>query len=332
MGWWSRTFKSIAEDWLFAPLGKEQVPGPPYLDDIESKQVYVEITLRSLRVVNVRKGLSKFYGAVHSFISLPHLTGQEACFQVVTTPGNLKDVDAERIDRVIQIDLPLLGPIPYRGGRIEMEIGLFSVKSADLAAPYLALLEKMSRVAGVSYINAALPFAEPLTEGISLLTGSESTSILEVGLSRTWNPLKTGWFLVMRAPKNQINVEQLHIDQNDYKVLDANHNPVRDFPYMVFSVSASEKRRDWFMIPEVIEPYQQLQSDVRSGNFDKAKESLTFFMRLVRTCPDLIRNDAEWIAMFVKNDIGKILDQTLTAKAKDLRLRNLEEIPLYSDF
>ena len=81
----------------------------------------------------------------------------------------------------------MLGPVPYRGGDIGLEVGLFSIKSADLAKPYLSLMEDISNKAGVSMINTALQFAEPLKNGINLLVGGDVDTLLEIGISNTYN-------------------------------------------------------------------------------------------------------------------------------------------------
>ena len=168
--------------------------------------------VKSARIVNVRQGLTKFYGVVNSSMAVPHLSGASAEFNVITTPAFLKNVDAAHIDRVIQLDQRLLGPIPYRGGQLTLEIGLFSIKAVDLAAPYLEVLETMSKQAGVAFINAALPFAEPLKTGINLLVGGGDSSPLEIGVAASaWTP-ETGYFVVMRAPKGSVPVKDLRVD------------------------------------------------------------------------------------------------------------------------
>lgn len=328
MGWWQEIFHTRAKDWIFNRLADDQIPDQAKSSEVNPEQAYVTVTLRSLRVVNVRSGLHKFFGAVHSVTSVPHLSGQKASFHVVTTPSNLRDVDAARIDRVIPLDQPLLGPVPYRGGPLEMEIGLFSVRSADLAAPYLSLLEKMASVSGVSFITTALPFVEPLREGIRLLTGSDDASILEIGVAATQDVPRTGWYLAMRAPKDQVDPSNFRIDPNDNRVLGPDGTPVKDYPYLVFSISASSQRPDWFVIPELIGPYGDLQKAVREGEADAARDALGYFRRVARTSPDLLRDDAKRLVSLVTEDVNDVLGPTPTG-AKELVLRDLKDVPLY---
>lgn len=328
MGWWSDLWKRRSEDWIFSPLDAQQVPGNVEHKPVEENTSYLSIFLKSIRIVNVRKGLAKFYGTVHSFISLPHISGDFAEFNVVTTPSSLINVDAERIDRIIQINKRLLGPIPYRGGDMEMEIGLFSIKSADLSEPFVSLLEKMSDLAGVSYISDALKFAEPIIYGVNLLTGSASDTILEIGVSATFSRPQTGYYLVMRAPKQDIDVEELEVDPKDFRLVSKNNQPIDDYPYMIFEISASPRRNEWFLIPEIRESYNALQEDIRKGDNENIAETLVIFKRIALTCGDLLPKHALSLVNHVDADVQSIMSATKKAipEAFSTTLRDLNQI------
>lgn len=330
---WKDLFRKRAEDWTFLQLAASQVPADGGIGALAANSHYLSITLKSARVVNVRKGLSRFYGAVHSFVAIPHRAGQRASFQVVTTPANLKNVDAKNIDRVIQLDHRLVGPIPYRGGELEMEIGLFSIKAVDLAAPYLTLLESMGKLGGISFISAALPFAQPLATGVDLLLGAEDASVLEIGVAASaWKP-ELGYFAVIRASKGTIDATKLRVTPVDYRLVDADGNPVRDYPYLVFKVEASADRPDWFLIPELHEPYQQLQAAVREDAVAEVKEFLSLFRRTALTCPDLLTADARRLVELVTEETNAVMTETPTSKpgeGLERSLPELQEIPLFA--
>lgn len=307
MGFWSDIVRRKTQDWTYGMLNARNVPFKSPVEAILPEEVYIDVTLRSMRVVHVRRGLTRFHGVVHSAVSLPHLSGKLAEFSTVISPDSLKNADASHLDRVIQVDQCIAGPIPYRGGRLEMEIGLFSVKEADLAAPYITLLQSLSKTAGVSFINAALPFVEPLKLGVNLLTGSNDSTVLEIGLSESLDTPKTGWYAVIRAPKTALKIAELRVARDDFRLLDGSDAPIGDFPYMVFSIFAAKHRADWFLIPDLKEPYARLQDAVRRGKSDEAAATLTVFRTVALTCPDLIATDAEKLAARVASEVSKII-------------------------
>jgi hypothetical protein len=291
MSWWSDVWKSGTQDWVFGWLEPTQVPAGAQSGTVDAQSRYLHVFLKSARVVDVRKGFQTFYGMVHSYASLPHRSGGLAEFNVVTTPNALKNVDAAGMDRVIQLNQRLVGPVPYSGGDIELEVGLFSVAASNLAAPYLELLEKLSKSAGVSYISAALPFAGPILEGMKLLTGSAKDVALEIGFSTTLSEPRLGYVTAIRAPKNAVALDSLTIDATDFRLMQ-NGKPLADYPYIVLEVTARPDRPDWHQIPEVAAAYKRVQDEYRGGREAATADALAVFRRIVLTCNDLLDDDA----------------------------------------
>jgi hypothetical protein len=295
MGWWDQLWKTQSQDWVYGWLNANQIPPGAPSGPVQPDTAYLNIFLKSARVVNVRRGLETFYGAVHSFMRVPHRSQMTAEFNMVITPSSLKNIDAKGIDRVVQINQRLLGPVPYVDGDLEMEVALFSVASSNLAAPYLTLLESLSKTAGVSFISAALPFAAPILEGIRLLTGDDRNAVLEIGLSITEPKPRQGYCVVMRAPKGVVDLSRLKLDPADFRLLDANGQAVADYPYMVLEVRAEPQRPDWFKIPDLTKAYSRIQELYRDGS-DDTNAAVQIFRRVALTCNDLTMQDATNLA------------------------------------
>jgi hypothetical protein len=332
MGFWSDKFITRSEDWVFAPLTADQVPDEPKTNDtVSNNEAYLSITLRSMRIVNVRQLTKKFYGLVHSFITLNHLSGADATFQTVTTPSELRKIDPKRLDRIVAANIPLLQYVPYRGGKVGLELGLFSVEEADLAGPFIDLLQTMASQAGVSVVSAALPFALPLKKGIDAILGSTDGTILETGVTTSFDPPKTGWWVVMRAPKGEINVNDLIVTPSDFRLLNyQTKQPIKNYPYIVLSITQSTERPDWFKVPDINKPYQELRAAVRKGDYNAAKELISTFRRAALTSDDLITKDSARIATLVKEETEAVMGQTLVSSGNKRELPSLDSYPLYS--
>jgi len=327
MGWWADVWRKKAEDWTFAKIDPANTPVKS-AQTITANGAYVSIRLASLRIVNVRAGITKFYGAVHSYIALAHRSGPKAEFNVLTTPARLKDIDAAHLDAVIQANIPLLKTVPYRGDDIELEVGLFSIEAQNLAGPFLALLGQISDLAGVSYVKNALTFAQPLTEGIRLLTGRTSDSVLEVGLRANLSTPETGYYIVMRAPKGTIKTDRLHVSSTDERLTDEDGIAIRDIPYMVLRVDATPERQAFFEIPELAQTYQELQAMVRDGDYDKTKDALAVFRRTALTSDELLFADARKLVAAVEAEVEVILPQRTTSGGETI----LKELASFTPF
>ena len=77
MAWWNPQWRRAADDWTFVQLRDDRTAnGAQALADPETD--YLNVFLKSARVVDARIGFTTFYGAVHSFISLLHRSGNAA--------------------------------------------------------------------------------------------------------------------------------------------------------------------------------------------------------------------------------------------------------------
>jgi hypothetical protein len=230
------------------------------------------------------------------------------------------------------MDRRLVGPVPYRGGDVDVELGLFSIKEADLVLPFLQLLESMSKAAGVTFVSAALPFAGPIAQGIGLLAGSDQNSILEVGLSTSYGQLTTGYFAVIRAPKSALAIGHLRVDEDKKLVDDLTGRPVADYPYVVFSIEGSTERDDWFEIPDISAAYNRLRNTVlHARGKQEIDDAFTDFSLTMRCSPDLLSADAKSLVQKVQDETYSVcVTRGAGAGRAGSELRELKELDLYN--
>jgi hypothetical protein len=320
--------RSRAANWTFGGLGADQVPDSLAHETVEPEGAYLSGFLRSMWITDVRKGVTRFYGTLHSHTSLPHLSGGMAEFQVIVTPPDLRDVERADSNRFITRNIRLFGPVPYRGGDLEIELGLLSVKAGDLVGPFVDLLESMSGVAGTALIEAARPFAEPVRRGFDLLMGTGGDAILEIGLATTFSRPETGSFVIMRKQSDEVTLSQIKVT-DDFRLVDGAGEALVDFPYAIVAVEASARRDDWFQVPELAGVYATLREDVAKGRLESVKESLAVFKRTTLTSPDLLTRDALQLVERVGGEIDQTLRLTQTSGGPE-SLPPLEEIALYA--
>src|ERR1019366_3357156 len=113
MGVFSELWKTQAKDWTYVKIPADKTPDGLQHTPLNAEDGYLDVWLQSFRITNVRRGLKAFYGTVYSFISIPVLDqngGKKAEFQVLTTPGQLKNIDASHVDRIVVLKQRLLGP------------------------------------------------------------------------------------------------------------------------------------------------------------------------------------------------------------------------------
>jgi hypothetical protein len=316
MAWWTNIWNTKASSWCHGWIGQDAGQA------LHAEQCYLTLTLRSIYLPYVRKGTSRFFGAVHSFTKLAHNAHGEAEFHAFTVPAGLKGVDASGLHNVVNARKTLFGPVPYRGGPLKLEIALFSIASQDLAEPFLSLLEGLSDTIGVAYIGAASGLLRQLSSGIDSVSKSADGASLELGLASDMFPVRTGDYVVV---KDERTVETVALG-SDGRIVDRSGESLTK-PYFVFSVEASERRDDWRRIPALLEAYQRLEKPVAEGRLPDVQGLMTAFKRTVLLSSDLLDRDAARIVSEVEKRLNAIMGATFTARTQ-LVLPSLDEISI----
>ena len=207
--------------------------------------------------------------------------------------------------------------MPYVGG-LSLELGLFSVKSTDLAGPYIDLLTSLAEKASVGFISAAMPFVEPLRKGTDLLFGNAEQSELEIGYDKTWTNLETGYWVLMLAPKGSLDVASLKVDPNDGRLLDARSNPLKGHPYIVFEIARSDRRDDWMLIPELKAGWEAIAKAAKAGQLDDAEQLLKQFVLICRWSPDLVPADQQRLARAAEAKLPDLQKKTVISVGRNV--------------
>jgi hypothetical protein len=266
-------------------------PGFPGIGEpIAADECYIELYVESLRLAKARKFATRFNGVVYSFVSLTRDGLPSAQFAAVSKPDKLTELDKDSLDKVITVSKQMLAPVPWRGGALSLEIGLFSVKAGNLLTPVLEYVTKVSSAAGISFVGAVKPFLPLITEGMDLIAGQQQETDIEVGIDVDMTLQSSGVLAIIAAPKGSINPGDLTLDPNDHKLL-LDGKPLEK-GYCVLSIRRTLQKADFGEIPELTERYAALQAAIRANKITEAQEAMTAFRLATIASPDLISSDA----------------------------------------
>lgn len=297
---WKRLKSTHSIDLTLVPLASTDLA---YGQPIEADECYIELFVESLRIEEARRFATNFHGIVYTFITLAREGDAKADLASICKPEKLAGLDAQSLGKVITVSRQVMGAIPWRGGTLHLELGLFSVKSGNLLTPFINFVTQVSTTAGVSFIGKVAPFVPLLTTGMDMIAGQTSDVAIEVGLDTDISPTQSGLFAVIAAPKSEIEAKSITLDPIDRKLL-VDGRPLAK-AFCVFSIRRSDRKADFGEIPELKEAYGRLQSAIRSNRIQDATDALTVFRQTVIVCPDLIESD------------GRRLIEKATQKVKD---------------
>jgi len=271
--WLTEFWKQEQQHWTLCTVQAPQIQRPadtfPDGHTLEPHKAYVTLKMRSMAIDASRIGWNRFHAALLSRCQLGLRDGSQMDIRTVLSPDFLHGLDQKHLERVLHMDRMIFGPAAYIGGPLFVEIGVFAVKHADLASPFLSLLEELAGTAGVSFVSAAMPFAGPIKNGIELLTGTADAVRLQIALLREFDPIVTGWSALIRQPASNLSIGDLSVRDGNYELL-YKSKPL-DTQYLLFSFEGSSTRPDWGRFPELREAYAEFRNHVAAGRQNEAK-------------------------------------------------------------
>lgn len=291
MGWFRTLVDTLAgaspAPLLFTDRLKTGAPPEPIVAD----ECYVEVWLESLRLEKARKFATTLHGAVYAFMDVTREFDSRAQLAAVTKPDKLAAVDPKAADKVIPVNLRLMGPVAWRGDTLHLELGLFAVKSGNLLTPVLDYVAKVSETAGVSFVGAAKPFLPLIGQGLDMLAGQPNDVKIEVGVETDFRLAQSVRCAIATPVKNKpIDAAALTIDANGQLL---ENGKALECAYCVFSIRRVEQKFDYGEIPDIKAAYAALQSALLKQKQQEAKEALAVFRVTVINSPDLIAKDAK---------------------------------------
>jgi hypothetical protein len=332
MGWLKKFIWGVAGapplDLTFAPSIRAANAGIPGLGKtIEPDQCYVELYLESLRLARARKFATHFHGVVYSFVTLSREGEEKAKLAAISRPEKLVELDAGSLDRVIIVSKQMMGPTPFRGGPVSLELGLFSVKSGNLLTPLLDYVTRVSSTAGISYVTAIKPFIPLITEGMDLIAGQQQDTALEVGIDTDLTLTRGCVAAIIDRPDKSIDKSKLSLDDDRKLLLDGG---TLDCGYAVFSLRPTTEKSDYGEIPELKDRYAAIQSAIRTGNAKEAQDALASFRLATIASPDLISSDAAKLVEKARQKVKQAFPPGgFAAVGGGVQVETLSDIGLY---
>ncbi len=245
-------------------------------------------------------------------------------FKQLIQPSNLKALDKDTADQVITLNKVLLDQVPYHGG-LEVEAGLFSIKSSSLSSGFIEIAGEVSEAAGVAFLKTALPFLPIVEKAANFLLGTSKEADLEIGIDAGFpfvgSKLHAGRYALVRAEAAELDPNSLSIDPQTLKLM-SRGNPVTKYPYMIIEIKGSQNRDNWMKNETIRQAHNAINEAVRAKDLPKARENLSAFSYIIFGSNDFLFDDALKITKKAKNKLDKI-EAAMNGGAKTINLNKL---------
>jgi hypothetical protein len=293
-------------------LPAQQVHGGYQEEPIENDQAYFVLRVKEMYLQHTRVLWRKFYPMLHG--SVKYGSKEEVS---VTGPGQLKELGDSNLDRVINLNHRVAGPIPFKGDDVTVVVGLYAVPGQDATKALIDTVGKLAALGGVA-LGQALEITNIVKVGVEGILGLGQTS-LSLGVEDTFykgNPFRSGLYVGISAPSTEINLNELWL--RDGQLVKGRDpiigKPYVDYDYMILEVERRPSREDWPSLPVIAEFNEQFAAVMRDSSLEvkgkraRLKDLWPQFTQAVAESPHLISADRAQIEVSVSTDLTNRLD------------------------
>lgn len=317
MSVWTPQLIQRSNSWTFQRLERTDDTPPR---DVIAKQDYLSVNLHGIRLPQLRPGLKRFSCVVHSSVLMPSLEvpGGNTYFHSLFLPASLQNVAVEECGWDLELNACLLQSVPYRGGRVGVEIEVLCVPPDTVELLKLAQLERACQAADRCFVKQANELSSRVEENVAALVAIEDGVCLEAGVRHKCCSPQTGSFVQVGVHRQYLKLPLLQIDPEAQRLVDAG-SQTQPYSTIVLSMEANTSRANWHQIPDIQRAYEHLQSSLSHADVELAFDH---FQKVCLASPDIQPRDAQRLVLLVKDSF---------AEQSHAALPRLSDVPLFEN-
>lgn len=271
------------------------------------EEVYIRLRLARMFLKHRRVLFQTKYPVVNALMRFAGLDGKvEVNF--VVKPELAGDGEESDLDDVVTLDQTLLGPMLYRGGDLELMLGLYSAPADDWAKRFISLAEGISQLTLNATLTTAISMASAIKTSIVDSMSGDGLD-LKFGLDKELKEndwLAPGYVVMISAPEEEIDFEQLAVKDGELQTKQG--KVYDDHDYIVLGIEVTSQRSDWQSLG-----YGQLWQSLlkTAANADEikiVKDAYATFAGAIMASSDLSWADRSGIIKLAQQRIAAIRD------------------------
>lgn len=322
-GWARRDAKKF----MYTPIDSDHVKDPQYdIEPMEAGRNYFRMWLSEMYLKRDRDWFNSWHPAVHSLFRFQFGT-QQVEIPHVAGPLKLKDVNANNLEKVIQLNYPMTTLMPFNGGVVEVVAGLLAMQGEAYINRFIKVMGDFAGLLAVPQLSAALSVAGPVADGVQELLGV-SNGALHLGLHQAFtgkggggaNELKAGYIAVILAEEAEVAKNRLWVidDRLRYGGSMTNNAPFAGYAYMLFRIENRVERDDWEGLTSIQEPFRKAIEALGTGETERAESFLRTAIATALLSPDLTKADRSRAARALKDEFEAAQELGLGAVPREM--------------
>jgi len=281
--------------------------GDAYADPprLVTEETYLRLRLTRMFLRHQRELFKTKYPVVHALMRFKSLEGTvEANF--VARPELAGDGSEKDLDQVVTLDQTLLGPVLYRGGDLELLIGLYAAPADDWAQHFIGLAEGISQLTLNATLATALSMASTVKNAVEGTLAGDGLA-LKLGLDKELKEnewLAPGFLVTIAAPDEAIDREALVVE--DGELLTRQGRIYSDHDYIVLALEVTSSRSDWQSLGYGHLWQSLIKTASEAGDVQQVKDAYVTFSGAITSSQDLSWTDRSGIISMAQQRVKQI--------------------------
>ncbi len=289
-----------------------------------AEETYLRLRLARMFLKHRREYFQTKYPVVNSYARVAGLENRLA-YNIVVQPRISGSDNQKQLVDVVSLDQTLLGPILYRGGDLELMLGLYAAPADDWAKRFIKLAEGISLLTLNATVTAAVAMAGTVTNVLADTLGGDGLD-LKLGLNielqqNEW--LTPGYLVMIAAADEEIEQAGLHVEKGE--LLTASNQIYSAHDYIVIEVESMAQRSDWQALGYGRLWQTLLNRAAEADNIQIVKDAYTTFSSAILASEDLSWPDRRAIIELTQQRVKAIRDARAGADFLD-GIKGLESL------
>ncbi len=269
------------------------------------EETYLRLRLSRMFLKNRRELFQTKYPVVNALMRFSGLDGKVE-INSVAKPEMAGDSDSSRLDDIVTLDQTLLGPVLYRGGDLELMLGLYAAPADDWAQRFINLAEEISQFVPNALLSTAVSITSTVKSSIESALSSDGLD-LKLGLDKELDEniwLRSGHLIMISAPDAEIDSDTLTI--KDGELINSNGKVYTDHNYILLEIEVTTQRSDWQSLGYGRLWNELLNTAAKSDDIQTVKDNYITFGGAIMSSVDLSWADRHAIVALAQKRVKEI--------------------------
>jgi hypothetical protein len=283
---------------------RDNIAPKPDATPLKANVHYVRLLLREMCLDKDREWFTGRLPAVHALIVLKF---GDKKLELASVAGRSRlSIDTPDLARSKFLTHELTGLLPFKGGSVQIDCGLASMKNTDLISSFIDVVSDFASKLTLPQVASAADIAGSVAKSVQGLLGAgDAASKLyyheEFFSEAGGQELKPGYIFISEKRDGTLPPNQVWVQNGEVWLGPANDKKRADpHDYMLIQIASSESRSDWRDLTTIATPFNAAIEAKLSGDMAKATALINQALMAAFNSPDLAAEDAKRIMISMR--------------------------------